>query len=82
MTCREEIRRSHLHESPNPIGQLEIVLTQHHWAKVFLDEVNIQGGRTLSVNGHVFVTKASHTSILDFGCGPHKQPGEGLAPSG
>ena len=65
MTCWEEIRRSHLHESPNPMGQLGVVITQHHWAEVFLEEVNGQGGRTLLVNGHVFVTKASHTVILD-----------------
>ena len=48
MTCWEEIRRSHLHESSNPIGQLGVVVTQHHWAEVFLEEVNGQGGRTLS----------------------------------
>ena len=71
MTCWEDIRRSHLYQSPNPIGQLGIVLTQHHRVEVFLGEVDVQGGRTLSVNGHVFVTKASHTVILDFGCGPH-----------
>ena len=47
MTCWEEIRRSHFQESPNPIGQLGVVLTQHHWAEVFLEEVNGQGGRTL-----------------------------------
>ena len=74
MTCWEEIRRSHLHESPNPMGQLRVVITQHHWAEVFL-EVNGQVGRTL-------VTKASHTVIVDFGCGQYKQPGEGWAPSG
>ena len=67
MTCWEEIRRSHLHESPNPMGQLGVVITQHHWAEVFLDEVNGQGGRTLWVNGHVFVTKASHTVIAICG---------------
>ena len=43
----ENIRRSHLHESPNPMGQLGVVITQHHWAEVFLEEVNGQGGRTL-----------------------------------
>ena len=48
MTCWEEIRCSHLHESPNPMGQLGVVITQHHWAEVFLEEVNRQGGRTLS----------------------------------
>ena len=74
MTCWEEIRRSHLHESPNPMGQLGVVITQHHWAEVFLEEVNGQG--------HVFVTKASHTVFVDFGCGQYKQPGEGWAPSG
>ena len=47
MTCWEEIRRSHLHESPNQMGQLGVVITQHHWAEVFLEEVNGQGGRTL-----------------------------------
>ena len=25
------------------------------------------------------MTKASHTVIVDFGCGQHKQPGEGFA---
>ena len=40
MTCWEEIRRSHLHESPNPMGQLGVVITQHHWAEVFLEEVS------------------------------------------
>ena len=34
------------HEPPNPMGQLGVVITQHHWAEVFL-EVNGQGGRTL-----------------------------------
>ena len=82
MTCWEEIRRSHLHESRNPMGQLEIMLTQHHWTEVFLEEVNGHSGITLWVNGHVFVTNASHTVIEDFGCGQHKQPGEGWAPSG
>ena len=47
-----------------------------------LEEVNDQGGRTICVNGHVFVFKASHTVIVDFGCGQHKKPGEGCAPSG
>ena len=56
------------------MGQLVVVITQHHWAEVFLEEVNRQGGRTLRVNGHVFVTKASHTLIVDFGCGQYKQP--------
>ena len=37
MTCWEEIRHSHLHKSPNPMGQLGVVITQHHWAKVFLE---------------------------------------------
>ena len=46
-TCWEEIRRSHLHESPNPMGQLGVVITLHHWSEVFLEEVNGQGGRTL-----------------------------------
>ena len=64
MTCWEEIRRSHLHESPSPMGQLWVVITQHHWTEVFLEEANGQGGRTLGVNGHVFVTKASHTVIV------------------
>ena len=30
----------------------------------------------------LFVTKASHTVIVDFGCSQHKQPGEGWAPLG
>ena len=34
-------------KSPNPIGQLGMVIAQHHWAEVFLEEVNGQGGRTL-----------------------------------
>ena len=81
MTCWKEVRLSHLHESSNPMGQLGVVITQSHWAEVFL-EVNGQGGRTLRVNSYVFVTKASHTVIKDFGCGQYKQPGEGRAPSG
>ena len=48
------------------MGQLGVVITQHHWTEVFLEEVNGQGGRTLLVNGHVFVTKASHTVIVIF----------------
>ena len=40
------IRRSHLHKSPNPIGQLGVVSIQHHRAEVFLEEVNGQGRRT------------------------------------
>ena len=59
------------------MGQLVVVITQHHWAEVFLEEASGQGGRTLGVNGHVFMTKASHTVIVDFGCRQHKQPGEG-----
>ena len=47
VTCWEEIRRSHLHESPNPMGQLGVVSVQHHRAEVFLEEVSGQGGRTL-----------------------------------
>ena len=82
MTCWEEIRRSHLNESPSPVRPLGVVTTQHHWAEVFLEEVNGQGGRTFGVNGHVFVTKASHTVIVDFSCGQYKQPGEGWGPSG
>ena len=39
--------RYFLHESPNPMGQVGVVITQHHWAEVFLEEVNGQGGRTL-----------------------------------
>ena len=58
-------------ESSNPMDQLGMMLTQHRWAEVFLEEVNGQGGRTLWVDGHVFVTKASHTVIVEFGCGEH-----------
>ena len=29
------------------MGQLWVVLTQHHWAEVFQEEVNGQDGRTL-----------------------------------
>ena len=47
MTCWEEIRRSQLHESHNPMGQLGVVLAQHHWAEVLLEEVNGQGGELL-----------------------------------
>ena len=72
MTCWEEIGHSHRHESPNPIGLLGVVLTQHHRAEVFLEEVN----------DHVFVTKASNTIIVGFGCDQYKQPGEGWSPAG
>ena len=48
VTCWEEIRRSQLHKSPNPMGQLGVVSIQHHRAEVFLEEVNGQGGRTLT----------------------------------
>ena len=78
MTCWEEIRCSHFHEPPNPMGQLGVVLAHHHWAEVFREEVNGHGGGALCVNGHVFVTKVSHTVIVDFGCGQHIQPGEGM----
>ena len=81
MTCLEEIRRYHLHESPNPMGQLGVVLKQHHLAEVFLEEVNDQGGRTL-LSQRPCVHDQSHTVIVDFGCGQYKQPGEGWAPSG
>ena len=47
MTCWEEIRRFYFPESLNAIGQLGKALTQHHWAEVFLEEVNGQGGRIL-----------------------------------
>ena len=77
-----EIRCSHLHESPNPKDPLGVVITQHHWAEDFLEEVNGQGRKTLWVNGHVFVTKASDTVIVDFGCGQYKQSVKGWAPSG
>ena len=50
MTCWEEIRRSHPNESPNPMGQLGMVSIRHHRAEVFLEEVNGQGGRTLSMS--------------------------------
>ena len=50
VTCWEEIRRSHLHKSPNPMGQLGMVSIQHHRAEVFLEEVNGQGGRTLNLS--------------------------------
>ena len=39
MTCWKEIRRSDLYESLNQMGQLGVVLLQHHWAEVFLEEV-------------------------------------------
>ena len=47
MTCWEEIKRSRFQESPNPKGQLGVVLTQYHWVEVFVEEVYGQGGRTL-----------------------------------
>ena len=47
MSCWEEIRRSHLHGFPNPVGQLGVVLTQHLWAELFAEEVNDHGGKTL-----------------------------------
>ena len=68
-----------LHESPNPMGQVEVMLTQDHWAEVVLEEVNGKGGRTLRVNGRVFVTKVSHTVVVDFGCDQHKQPLRGTS---
>ena len=46
VTCWEEIRRYHLHKSPNQMGQLGVVSIQHHRAEVFLEEVNGEGGRT------------------------------------
>ena len=56
MTCWEQIRRSHLHESPNPMGQLGVVITQHQWA-----EVSTARAEEL----FEFVTKARHTVIVD-----------------
>ena len=47
------------------MSQSGAVLTQHHWAEAFLEEVSGQGGRT---RGEV---------IVDFGCGQHKHTGEG-----
>ena len=47
LTCWKEIRRSHLVESPNPMGQLGVVVAQHHWVEVSLEEVNGQGERIL-----------------------------------
>ena len=38
------------HESPNPMGQLGVMSIQHHRAEVFLEEVNGQGGRTLTMS--------------------------------
>ena len=48
----------------------------------FAEEVNDQSGRTLWDNGNVFMAKASHTIIEEFGCGQHIQPRYGWAPSG
>ena len=68
MTFWEEIRRSRLHESHNPMGQLGVVLTQRHLAEVFLGEVSGKGGRTLSlrpcVRGELYTNRG-------FGCGQH-----------
>ena len=65
------------------MGQLGVVLTQHHWAEVFLEEVNGQRERILLRQWPVFVTKTSHTVIMDFrSCGHYKQPGEGWVPPG
>ena len=41
-----------------------------------------QDGRTLCVNNHVFMTKANHIVIMEFGCSQHKQRGEEWALSG
>ena len=78
MTCWEKIKHSHLHESPNPMGPLGVVLT----TGVFLKEVNGQSGRTFLSQWPCVRDKASHIVIVDFGCGQYKQPGEGWAPSG
>ena len=72
-------KRSHLHESPNPMGQFGMVLTQHHWVEVFLEEVN---ERTLGVNTHVFISNASRAVIVDFICGQHMQSEDGWVPLG
>ena len=59
--------------NPGPLtyesGALSTALHGPACEEVSLEEVNGQGGRTLCVNDHVFVTKASHTVIMDFGCG-------------
>ena len=38
MTCWEDIRRSHLLETPKSMGQLGVVLAQQHRVEVFVVE--------------------------------------------
>ena len=65
---------------PNPKGQKGVVLTQHHWAEVFL-EVSGQGGRTLFSQRPCVRDEgepcSNHAVIVDFGCGQHKHTGGG-----
>ena len=60
VTCWEEIRCSHLHKSPNPMGQLGVASIQHHRAEVFLEEVNRQGGRTHNLSAYLSTFRNFH----------------------
>ena len=80
MTCWKEIRRFHLHES-QPDGSIRGGANTPLGGS--LPKRGQRPGRKNSfVNSLVFVTKASHAVIVDFGCGQHKQTREGWAPPG
>ena len=40
MTCWEEIRCFNLHESPNPMGQLGVVITTDTWVQLVSTTLN------------------------------------------
>ena len=80
MTCWEEIRRPHFHES-QPDGSIRGGANTPLGGSLPKRSRRL-GRKKLFFNSHVFETKASHAVIVDFGCGQHKQTGEGWAPSG
>lgn len=59
-------------------GSVRLILGTRIWH----DEVFLEWRENSRANGHVFMTKVSHTVIMDFGCGQHKQPVDRSAPSG
>ena len=63
VTCWEEIRCSHLHKSPNQMGQLGVVSIQHHRAEVFLYEDTLYESGKLRLSS-TYITVASPPSVF------------------
>ena len=73
MTDWEEIRPLHLHESLSPMGQLRVMLTQYHWAEVFLEKSNARVEIFFYLFVHLYITRITISNGTSYLKSPKNQ---------